>query len=153
MPSVFSVTFNGCGADGGRTTKVKDRWVGGWHLRAAAHISHGCGSQVSSAPGLPVPAVVTCAEPAPARPGRGRLRAASSPLRGGGSNRPGAAAQPTVPRHRRFPGGETIDTAACTAPPTLPRDTCVSQRGQELNLVPEPGEAKAAGAAIKIDNF
>ena len=107
--------------------------------------------RVPSSPGLPVPAVINCAGTAPARTGRGPHGAASSQppgrLPGGDPSRPGAAVQPTVPRHRRVPGGETIDTAACTAPPALSRGTCVSRQDQQLELAPEPGPPGSAAAS------
>lgn len=73
-----------------------------------------------------------------ARQTRSKAAPNSPPLRSGRwPLRLGAAAPVTVPRHRRVPGGETIDTAACTVPRAFQRRTCVSSRGQELELVPE----------------
>lgn len=60
---------------------------------------------------------------------RSKAAPSSPPPRSGRwPSRLGAAAQVTVPRHRRVPGGETIDTAACTVPRAFPRCTCVSSR-------------------------
>jgi hypothetical protein len=90
--------------------------------------------------------------PAPARAGqagsgRGRLQTLRLPASGGGPSRGCAAAQPTVPRHRQVPRGETIDTAACTAPLALSRGTCVSRQSREVELAPESKRVKPLATA------
>lgn len=57
------------------------------------------------------------------------------------------------PQTPRVPGGETIDTAACTVPRAFPRRTCVSSRGQELELAPEPVRSSRPAARTLLRNL
>lgn len=71
------------------------------------------------------------------RPGQRRPQVPRLQGPGGGPAGSAQLHKSLSPDTKRVPGGETIDTAACTVPRALPRRTCVSSRGQELELAPE----------------
>lgn len=56
----------------------------------------------------------------PAAPGVRATSASQASLQATAAPTPYAAAPAAIPRRRQIPGGETIDTAACFAPPRAP---------------------------------